>query len=109
MPSRLGRGSPLRFHCMSSMATGVRPSAPIHGSTPPPPGGVGSGVSVVVPAYREAENLPELIARLGRVREQERLDLELLIVNDESGDGSTAAVARAGAPWVTLINRTGAR
>jgi dolichol-phosphate mannosyltransferase len=62
-------------------------------------------VSVVVPAYREAENLPELIHRLGLVRERDALDLELIIVNDESGDDSAAAVGRAARDWVRLDTR----
>ncbi len=61
-------------------------------------------VSVIVPAYREAENLPELIARLGALRAQ--LDIDLIIVNDESGDPSEKAVADTKQPWARISTRT---
>ena len=47
-------------------------------------------VTVVVPTYNEAENVPELAARLFAL---EGMDLRVLIVDDGSPDG-TAAVAR---------------
>lgn len=59
-------------------------------------------VSVIVPAYREAENLPELIARLDALR----LDIDLIIVNDESGDNSADAVAATKKPWARISTRT---
>ncbi len=65
------------------------------------------GVSVIVPAYREAENLPELIARLAPFRAS--FDLELIIINDASGDNSESVVAALNQPWVRLIIRTNER
>jgi dolichol-phosphate mannosyltransferase len=67
------------------------------------------GVSVVVPTYREAENLPELIERLAEVRAHARLDLELVIIDDDSRDGTADAVAMARQDWVRLVVRTGER
>jgi dolichol-phosphate mannosyltransferase len=66
----------------------------------------GRGVTVIVPTYREAENLPALAARLAALRESDGLDLELLIVDDASPDGTPAVVAGLGLPWVRLIVRT---
>lgn len=64
-------------------------------------------VSVIVPAYREAENLPELIARLDALRASPtNLDIDLIIVNDESGDRSADAVASARQPWACIATRT---
>ena len=63
-------------------------------------------VSLVVPTYREAENLPELIRRVGAVRDSAGLDLELIIMDDDSRDGTPDAVARAGQSWVRLVTRT---
>ena len=37
-----------------------------------------SRVTVVVPTYKEVENLPHLITRLGKVREEHGLDLDVL-------------------------------
>lgn len=63
-------------------------------------------VSVIVPTYHEAENLPELIERIGRVREEHALALELLIMDDDSRDGTEEAVAGLALPWVRLVVRT---
>lgn len=56
----------------------------VHGTPTPPK------VTVVVPTYNEAENLPELARRLFAL---ESMDMRLLIVDDGSPDG-TAGVAR---------------
>lgn len=66
-------------------------------------------LSVVVPTYREAENLPELIQRLGALRAGGPLDMELLIIDDDSRDGTQEAVASAAQEWVRLVVRTGER
>jgi len=63
-------------------------------------------VSVVVPTYKEAANIPGLLDRLARVREQHGLDLEVLIMDDDSRDGSVEAVAAYGAPWARIVVRT---
>lgn len=65
-----------------------------------------SSVTVVVPTYREVENLPHLVERLRKVREEASLDLELLIMDDDSGDGSDRVVDSMALPWVTLVTRT---
>ena len=62
-------------------------------------------VTVVVPTYREVENIPHLVERLSKVRETATLDLELLIMDDDSGDGTDRAVAALAMPWVTLVTR----
>ncbi|MBI5094164.1 MAG: glycosyltransferase family 2 protein [Candidatus Hydrogenedentes bacterium] len=71
--------------------------------TPRPP------VSVVVPTYHEAENLPQLIDRLDRVRREHNLTLELLIMDDNSRDGTEELVAARNEPWVRLVVRTANR
>lgn len=63
-------------------------------------------VSVIVPAYREAANMPELIERLEALRNTRGLNLELIIVNDESGDDTAQVVAGLAKPWVRVITRT---
>lgn len=62
-----------------------------------------------MPTYREAGNLPHLIARLRDVRDASGLDLELLIMDDDSGDGSDELIRSLAIPWVMLVTRTAAR
>lgn len=45
-------------------------------------------ISVVVPLYNEAESLPELMAWIDRVCEQNKLSYEVIMVDDGSNDGS---------------------
>lgn len=66
-------------------------------------------VTVVVPTYREVENLPHLIGRVGKVREQHGIDLDMLIMDDDSRDGSVELVSSRPESWVQLIVRKGER
>ncbi len=80
---------------------------------PPPAGSLEttrlSRVTVVVPTYKEAENLPHLIERLGKVREENGLDLDVLIMDDDSRDGSAELVAARLEQWVQIVVRTADR
>jgi len=62
-------------------------------------------VSVVVPTYREVESLPHLIARLSPLRARFR-GFELLVMDDDSRDGTEALLEKLALPWVRLIVRT---
>lgn len=85
-----------------------------HGNPPSGEGSVASAespcakgvVSIVVPTYREAENLPHLVARIGALRESSELDVELLVMDDNSGDGTEAYFEHDGPEWARLIVRT---
>ena len=66
-------------------------------------------ISIVVPAYRERENLPHLVDRVDALRQKYDLDIELLIMNDPSGDGSARWVAESSPDWVELVQRDGPR
>jgi len=63
-------------------------------------------ITVVVPTYREVENIPRLVARLQGVRDDFGLDLELLLMDDDSRDGSDKVVETLMLPWVSLVTRT---
>jgi dolichol-phosphate mannosyltransferase len=65
----------------------------------------GSSVSVIVPTFREVENIPHLIARLQAVRDAAGLDLELLLMDDDSRDGIEALTQSLALDWVTLVIR----
>ena len=50
-------------------------------------------VSIVVPTLREAANLPALVGRVHAALSETSLEWELLLVDDDSRDGSEAIVA----------------
>ncbi len=54
-------------------------------------------VSVIVPAYDEAENMPELFAELAATFETHGLSAEVILVDDGSEDGTADAAERAAA------------
>jgi dolichol-phosphate mannosyltransferase len=63
-------------------------------------------VTIVVPTYREVENLPHLIDRVARVRETAGLEIDMIVMDDDSRDGSAELVAARPEPWVQLVTRT---
>ena len=65
----------------------------------------GTSVTVVVPTYREVENIPHLVTRLQNVRASSGLDLELLLMDDNSKDGSAQLVDSLALPWVRMVTR----
>ena len=66
-------------------------------------------LTVVAPTYREVESLPHLIDRIGKVRDRYGLDIDLLIIDDDSRDGTVELIADRPEKWVRLIVRTGNR
>lgn len=66
-------------------------------------------LSIIVPTYRERENIPLLIDRIDRLRRSEGIDLELIFMDDNSRDGSADYVREYNQNWVRLIERTGER
>jgi dolichol-phosphate mannosyltransferase len=64
-------------------------------------------VSVIVPTLREADNIPELVRRLDSVRKNTAgLKLELLLMDDNSRDGSVELVESLHLDWVRIVVRT---
>jgi dolichol-phosphate mannosyltransferase len=66
-------------------------------------------LTVVVPTYHEVENIPILIERLEKVRQHLGGRLDVLLMDDDSRDGSAELVQSMGLPWVRLITRTSDR
>jgi len=62
-------------------------------------------ISVIVPTYEEVENLPLLSKRLEEVRQEHHLSLELLIMDDDSQDGTEELVSSIDKAWITLVVR----
>lgn len=71
--------------------------------------GAPPGVSVIVPTFREEPNLAPLVAAIAATREAHGLDLDVWIMDDQSGDGSRERVAALNTDWVRFIERDGER
>ena len=54
-------------------------------------------LSIVIPAWNEAESLPLLLARLRTVLTHQDCDYEILVINDGSRDGTAAFLAKEAA------------
>ena len=64
-------------------------------------------ITVIVPTYKEAGSLPVLLDRLAALRARDgSSELEVLIVDDDSADGTVELIAQRAEPWVRLIVRT---
>jgi dolichol-phosphate mannosyltransferase len=63
-------------------------------------------VSIIVPTFHEVDSLPFLIERVARLRERELPGLELIVVDDDSRDGTDALIASRPEPWLQLHVRT---
>ncbi len=53
-------------------------------------------LSVIAPIYNELDNIPELYRRVREVMEAEKINWELVLVDDGSSDGSTEAIQKLG-------------
>jgi dolichol-phosphate mannosyltransferase len=76
-----------------------------------PPGTPSSGLdlTIIVPTYKEVESIPHLIDRIETLRKTSGLGIELLIMDDNSRDGSAELIAARGESWVQIVVRTSDR
>ena len=72
-------------------------------------GGSGPRVTIVVPTYKEVDSLPHLIDRIAGVRAASGLDIDVLIMDDDSRDGSVELCAARPETWVQMVVRTADR
>lgn len=68
-----------------------------------------SPISVIVPTYKEVENIPLIIERIGQVRRKHCITLEVLFMDDNSQDGSVEVVEACDYDWVRIIVRSSNR
>src|SRR5687767_1989930 len=94
---------------MTASVTSIASRTATLGARGQPAAGIPGSITVVVPTYREAENLPHLIDQVASVRETHGLAIDLLIVDDNSRDGSVEIVASRPEPWVDIFVRTADR
>ncbi|MBI3455359.1 MAG: glycosyltransferase family 2 protein, partial [Candidatus Rokubacteria bacterium] len=64
-------------------------------------------MSIVIPTYNEAENVPVLVGRVAAVLSHRGIDYELIVADDDSPDGTwqVAESVRARHPQVRVIRR----
>jgi len=67
-------------------------------------------LSILVPTYNEAGNIPELLRRIARVMTERQIACEVLILDDRSPDGTAATAREVDVPVpVRVIEREGPR
>ena len=59
-------------------------------------------LTVIIPFYNEAPNIPPLLAELRAALDPLALSVEILLVNDGSTDATAAALAAAAATWPAI-------
>lgn len=79
-----------------------RTTAPPLAAPTLPAASVHRDFAVVVPAYNEVDNIPELIAELRATFERHGLGGEVILVDDGSTDGTAAAASREAERWDRL-------
>ncbi len=61
-------------------------------------------ISIIVPTFHEAANIPELIRRIGSVLARENVDYEILIVDDDSRDGIELVVGQLSKEYPVILH-----
>jgi dolichyl-phosphate beta-glucosyltransferase len=60
-------------------------------------------LSVVIPAFNEAERLPQTLERVSRYLEKEGWPYEVVVVDDGSTDATTARAEERGGAWLKML------
>ena len=63
------------------------------------------GVSIVVPTYREVENLPRLIPQAAAALSDRGWNWEIIVIDDNSPDGTREMLAQLSSQWPQLRYR----
>jgi len=67
-------------------------------------------LAVIVPTYKEVDNIPVLIGEIAKVMAQTKLSYEIIIVDDDSRDGTSECVSGLADRYpVRLVTRTNER
>jgi len=65
-----------------------------------------TAVTIILPTYKEFDSLPSLIDSVEEIRNTSLSNLQLIIVDDNSNDGTEQLIADLDKDWVQLIVRT---
>jgi len=60
---------------------------------------------ILIPTFNEAKSIAGLLNKLGDFREVEKLQLDVLVIDDNSPDGTDEIVDNLQLPWVELLRR----
>ncbi len=63
-------------------------------------------VTIILPTYKEADSLPSLIDKIEQIKKASIKQLKLIIVDDDSQDGTIDFIENLNKPWITLFTRT---
>ena len=61
--------------------------------------------AILIPTFNEAKSIVGLLNKLGDFREVEKLQLDVLVIDDNSPDGTDEIVDNLQLPWVELLRR----
>lgn len=65
-------------------------------------------ISIIIPTYNESQNMPELLSAIDRVLAHAELsDYEVIVMDDDSPDGTAALVTDLEIPKTRSVNRRG--
>lgn len=67
---------------------------------------VQAGLSIVIPTFKEVDNIPLILERIDAVKREGDLLLEVIFMDDDSRDGSVEAVEQSGYHWARIVVRT---
>ena len=62
-------------------------------------------VTIILPTYKEADSLPSLIDKIEQIKKASIKQLKLIIVDDDSQDGTIDFIENLNKPWITLFTR----
>jgi dolichol-phosphate mannosyltransferase len=60
---------------------------------------------ILIPTYNEAESIVGLLNKLALFREDEKLAIDVLVIDDNSPDGTAEIVDNLHLPWVKIMRR----
>ncbi len=60
---------------------------------------------ICIPTYNEGVSIIELLDKLGSFRDQSRYQFDVLVIDDNSPDGTAAIVDKLHLPWVNILRR----
>ena len=63
--------------------------------------------AILIPTYNESTSIPELIDSLAQLRQTGEFDFDILVIDDNSPDGTAEIVLAMGHEWVRLLKRPG--